>query len=61
VADLIEPRNEGYGYQMKEGQIDSVLAILHPSSGERTRANAIGFGAFKESVIIWSLQLRGRH
>ena len=38
VADLIEPRNEGYGYQVKEGRIDSVLEILHRSIGELTPA-----------------------
>ena len=37
VEDLIEPRNEGYGYQVKDGQLDSVLEILHRSSGELTR------------------------
>src|SRR5260370_20420269 len=50
VADLIEPRNEGYGYQVKEGRIDSVLETLHRSSGELTPANAAGFGAFEEAL-----------
>ena len=50
VADLIEPRNEGYGYQVKEGRIDSVLEILHRSNGELTQANAAGFGAFEEAL-----------
>ena len=50
VEDLIEPRNEGYGYQVKEGQLDSVLEILHRSSGELTPANAAGFGAFEEAL-----------
>ena len=50
VADLIEPRNEGYGYQVKEGRLDSVLEILHRSSGELTPANAAGFGAFEEAL-----------
>ena len=50
VQDLIEPHNEGYGYQVKEGQLDSVLEILHRSSGELTPANAVGFGAFKEAL-----------
>src|SRR5258708_403549 len=36
VEDLIEPRNKGYGYQVKEGRLDSVLEILHRSSGELT-------------------------
>jgi hypothetical protein len=50
VVDLIEPRNEGYGYQVKEGRLDSVLEILHRSSGELTPANAAGFGAFEEAL-----------
>jgi hypothetical protein len=50
VEDLIEPRNEGYGYQVKEGQLDSVLEILHRSSGELTPANAAGFGAFENAL-----------
>jgi len=50
VATLIEPRNEGYGYQVKEGHLDSVLEILHRSNGELTPANAIGFGTFKEAL-----------
>src|SRR5258705_7688977 len=50
VENLIEPRNEGYGYQVKEGELDSVLEILHRSSGELTPANAAGFGAFEEAL-----------
>jgi hypothetical protein len=50
VADLIEPRNEGYGYQVKDGRLDSVLEILHRSNGELTPANAAGFGAFEEAL-----------
>src|ERR1017187_2918980 len=50
VEPLIEPRNEGYGYQVKEGQLDSVLEIFHRSSGELTPANAAGFGAFEEAL-----------
>jgi len=50
LADLIEPRDEGYGYQVREGRIDSVLDILHRSSGELTPANAAGFSAFEEAL-----------
>jgi hypothetical protein len=50
VEDLIEPRNRGYGYQVREGRLDSVLEILHRSSGELTPANAAGFGAFEEAL-----------
>lgn len=49
LADLIEPRNEGYGYQVKEGRIESVVDALQRSSGELTSANAAGFGAFEEA------------
>ena len=50
VAELIEPRNEGYGYQVKEGRIDALLEILHQSKGELTPANASGFNAFEEAL-----------
>lgn len=50
VADLIEPRNEGYGYQAIEGQIDSLLEILHRSAGDLTPVNAVGFGAFENAL-----------
>src|SRR5260370_846511 len=52
VEDLIEPRNEGYGYQVKEGQLDSVLEILHRSSGELTPLNAAGFGPFERMCRV---------
>ena len=50
IEHLIKPRDEGYGYQVKEGQLDSVLEILRGSSGELTPANASGFGAFEEAL-----------
>ena len=50
VGDLIEPRNHGYGYQVKEGRLDSVLELLHRSSGELTPRNAAGFIAFEEAL-----------
>jgi hypothetical protein len=49
VAELIEPRKEGYGYQVKEGRLDLVLEVLHRSNGELTPANAAGFAAFEEA------------
>jgi hypothetical protein len=49
LADLIEPRSEGYGYQVKDGRIDSVVALLHRSTGELAAANAAGFFAFEEA------------
>jgi hypothetical protein len=50
VETLIEPRDEGYGYQVKEGQIDSVLELLYRSDGELTSANAAGFVAFEKAL-----------
>jgi hypothetical protein len=50
LADLIEARSEGYGYQVRAGSIDSVLEILHRSTGELTSENAAGFGAFEEAL-----------
>ena len=50
VAHLIEPRSEGYGYQVKEGRIDSLLEALHRSNGELMPANAAGFAAFEEAL-----------
>jgi hypothetical protein len=50
LGDLIEARSEGYGYQVRAGRIDSVLEILHRSSGELTPANAAGFSAFEQAL-----------
>src|SRR5712675_3469741 len=50
LAGLVEPRKEGYGYQVKSGRIDSVLEALHGSSGVLTSANAAGFGAFENAL-----------
>jgi hypothetical protein len=50
VADHLEPRSEGYGYQVKEGRIDSVLEIFHRSNGQLTPKNAAGFSAFERAL-----------
>ena len=50
VETLIEPRKEGYGYQVREGQLESVLETLHCSTGELSAANAAGFGAFEAAL-----------
>lgn len=50
LEGLVEPRSEGYGYQVKQGRIDSVLQALHHSSGELTASNAAGFVAFEEAL-----------
>lgn len=50
VAHLIEIREAGYGYQVKDGQLDAVLEILHRNNGELTPDNAAGFAAFEEAL-----------
>lgn len=50
LADLIEPRNTGYGYQVKADQIDLVLEKLHGSSGALGEQNAAGFYAFGKAL-----------
>jgi hypothetical protein len=49
-SHLIEPRSEGYGYNVKEGKIDRMVEALHRSAGELTAANAVGFEAFQDAV-----------
>ena len=50
LMDLVEPRSNGYGYQVKDGRIDAVIDALHNSSGRLTSANATGFAAFEEAM-----------
>lgn len=50
LGDLIESRSEGYGYEVRAGRIDSVLTILHRSTGELAPGNAAGFAAFEEAL-----------
>jgi len=50
IADHVKPRSDGYGFQVKEGKIDSLLEVLHRSSGALTSRNAAGFGAFEAAV-----------
>jgi hypothetical protein len=50
LADLIEPRSEGYGYQVKEGKLDLVLETLHRSDGKLVAEHAAGFAAFQEAL-----------
>ncbi|WP_031495490.1 hypothetical protein [Bryobacter aggregatus] len=49
LFDLLEPRAEGYGYQVKEGRIDAVVALLHRSDGHLTTTNAAGFDALEKA------------
>jgi hypothetical protein len=50
LKGLIEPRSEGYGYQVKAGQIDAVLERLHGSNGALSEDNASGFYAFENAM-----------
>lgn len=50
LGDRIEARQEGYGYQVKDGRLDAVLEILHHSSGELSPGHAAGFGPFLEAL-----------
>jgi hypothetical protein len=52
LADLIEPRSEGYGYQVKAGQIDLVLERLRGSCGALREENAAGFVAFEKALTL---------
>jgi hypothetical protein len=57
LADLIEPRSEGYGYQVRAGQIDSVVDRLHGSSGAFGEGSAAGFGAFETALASGTFPL----
>ena len=50
VADHLEPRSRGYGYQVKDGHVDRVLEILHRSDGKLKPENAAGFYAFESAM-----------
>lgn len=50
LSHLLEPRAEGYGYQVKDGQIERVMEALHRSAGELTAANAVGLAAFQDAL-----------
>jgi hypothetical protein len=51
LADLVQKRKDGYGYQVKAGQIDLVLEKLHSSSGALSQENAAGFIAFEQALL----------
>ena len=50
LSHLLEPRDKGYGYKVKEGKIDQVVGALHRSGGELTAANAVGFESFQDAL-----------
>lgn len=47
LCNLIEPRANGYGYEVKPGAIDAVVAALHGSTGA---LEAAGFRAFERAI-----------
>ncbi|MBI1355836.1 MAG: hypothetical protein GC160_15965 [Acidobacteria bacterium] len=50
LSPWLEPRAQGYGYQVKQGSIDRVVEALHRSDGALTTANAVGFAAFQTAL-----------
>jgi hypothetical protein len=60
LADLIEPRAESYGYQVKAGCLDAVLATLHRTDGQLTETHAAGFSAFMSAVFPSALAVKGQ-
>ena len=61
MADLVDPRSEGYGFEVRDGRIDSVMEALHKSSGNLTPENAAGFHAFEAAMgsAILSFRIGG--
>jgi hypothetical protein len=47
LGDLIEPRANGYGYEVKPGTVDAVVAALHGSTGA---LDSVGFAAFRRAL-----------
>jgi hypothetical protein len=50
LTDRIKPRDEGYGYEVKDGFIDSVVDLLHHSRGSIEPANASAFDPFVDAL-----------
>lgn len=48
---LISPRESGYGYEVRDGQIDAVLQALHRSDGNLNEHYAAGFFAFEAALV----------
>jgi hypothetical protein len=60
LSGLIEPRAEGYGFQVKAGRIDSALATLHRSDGQLAPTHAAGFQAFEEASFPSAVAVKGQ-
>jgi hypothetical protein len=50
LSDLIEPCATSCGYQVRSGQIDRVVRLLHEGDGALTSSNAAGFEAFHNAI-----------
>jgi hypothetical protein len=50
IRHLIEPRTDGYGYQVPDGSIDAVIDVLHNGDGYLTEDNAAGFFALEQAL-----------
>jgi hypothetical protein len=50
LAELLAPREEGYGYEVKPGKVDAVAEALHRSDGSLAVESAAGFHAFVEAM-----------
>ncbi len=57
---LLEPRNEAYGYRVKDGRLDSVIATLHHSDGQMVPAHASGFAAFERATFPSAVAVKGQ-
>jgi hypothetical protein len=50
IRSFIEPRDGSYGFQIREGEIDSALEALHNSGGALKQENAAGFFSFEHAL-----------
>ena len=50
VAEYLEPRSQGYGYQVKDGCLDAALERLHHGDGQLKPEHAAGFYAFESAM-----------
>jgi hypothetical protein len=60
LSGLIEPRAEGYGYQVKAGRLDAVLTTLHRGDGHLTETHAAGFSAFTSAIFPSAKAVKGQ-
>lgn len=51
LGELVEPRESGFGYEVKDGQIDAVVQLLHRSDGALREESAAGFFSFEAALL----------